>query len=92
MLILHAVGKNLAAIARGIMPALQVLLKDDMLNRLYVEGVGFADGNLDLGPLVKQLAHRYPRMKVLEVGAGTGGTTRAVLSAVGDQICIIHVH
>lgn len=85
MLILHAVGGNLAAIARGIMPALQVLLKDDMLDRLYVEGVGFADGNLDLGPLVKQLAHRYPRMKVLEVGAGTGGTTRAVLSAVGDH-------
>lgn len=85
MLILHAVGKNLAPIARGILPALQVMLKDDMLDRLYVEGVGFADGNLDLGPLVKQLAHRFPRMKMLEVGAGTGGTTRAVLSAVGDQ-------
>ncbi len=85
MLILHAVGKNLASIARGITPALQVLLKDGMLDRLYVEGVGFADGNLDLGPLVKQLAHRYPRMNVLEVGAGTGGTTRAVLSAVGNQ-------
>ncbi|KAH9865982.1 hypothetical protein J1614_008546 [Plenodomus biglobosus] len=85
MLILHAVGKNLVAIARGTMPALQVLLKDDMLDRLYVEGLGFADGNLDLALLVKQLTHRYPRMKVLEVGAGTGGTTRAVLSAVGDK-------
>jgi len=85
MHLLHAVGGNLAAIARGTMPALQVLMKDGMLDRLYVEGVGFADGNLDLKPLVKQLAHRYPRMKVLEVGAGTGGTTRAVLSALGDQ-------
>lgn len=85
MLILHAVGKNLPSIARGITPALQVLLKDGMLDRLYVEGVGFADGNLDLGPLVKQLAHRYPRMNIFEVGAGTGGTTRAVLSAVGSQ-------
>lgn len=85
MLILHAAGKNLAAIARGTMPPLQILLQDDMLDRLYVEGVGFADGNLDLGLLVKQLAHRYPRMKMLEVGAGTGGTTRTVLSAVGDQ-------
>ncbi|KAI9654398.1 MAG: Type I Iterative PKS [Bathelium mastoideum] len=85
MLILHAVGDSFAAIARGTLPALQVLLKDDMLDRLYVEGVGFSDGNLDLGPLVKQLAHRYPRMKVLEVGAGTGGTTRTVLSTVGDQ-------
>ncbi|KAJ5100206.1 Male sterility NAD-binding [Penicillium angulare] len=85
MLILHAVGENFAGIARGITPALQVLLKDDMLDRLYVEGVGFADGNLDLESLVKQLGHRYPRMKILEVGAGTGGTTRAVLSALGDR-------
>ncbi|OKL62581.1 hypothetical protein UA08_02969 [Talaromyces atroroseus] len=85
MQLLHAVGKNLTAIARGTMPSLQVLLKDDMLDRLYVEGVGFADGNLDLELLVKQLAYRYPRMKVLEVGAGTGGTTRAVFSALGDR-------
>ncbi|KAL5325443.1 hypothetical protein ACEPPN_006568 [Leptodophora sp. 'Broadleaf-Isolate-01'] len=85
MLILHATGNNLLAIARGTVPPLQVLLKDDMLDRLYVEGVGFADGNLDLEILVKQLAHRYPRMKVLEVGAGTGGTTRAALSAIRDQ-------
>ncbi|KAL9086280.1 MAG: hypothetical protein Q9165_007195 [Trypethelium subeluteriae] len=85
MHLLHAVGRNLPAIARGSVPALQVLMKDDMLDRLYVEGIGFADGNLDLGPLVKQLAHRYPRMKVLEAGAGTGGTTKMVLSALGDH-------
>ncbi|KAH8810683.1 hypothetical protein F5884DRAFT_622925, partial [Xylogone sp. PMI_703] len=85
MLILHATGNNLLAIARGTVPPLQVLLKDDMLDRLYVEGVGFADGNLDLEILVKQLAHRFPRMKVIEVGAGTGGTTRAALSAMRDQ-------
>ncbi|KAH0174845.1 polyketide synthase, partial [Aureobasidium melanogenum] len=85
MQILHAVGSNLAAIARGTLPALQVLIKDNMLDRLYVEGVGFADGNLDLECLVKQLVHRHPRMKALEVGAGTGGTTRAVLSAMGDH-------
>ena len=92
MLILHAVGKNLATIARGTMPALQVLLKDDMLDRLYVEGVDFSDGNLDLGPLVKQLAHRYPRMKVLEVGAGTGGTHSSCAFGCGRPIRIIHVH
>lgn len=85
VLILNAVGSNLVGIARGTVPALQVMLKDGMLDRLYVEGVGFADGNRDLDPLVKQIAHRFPRMKLLEVGAGTGGTTRAVLSAVGDQ-------
>lgn len=85
MQILHAVGENLAGIARGTVPALQVMLKDGMLNRLYMEGVGFSDGNLDFEPLVKQLGHRYPRMKICEIGAGTGGTTKAVLSALGDQ-------
>ena len=85
MQLLHAVGGKLPAIARGTIPPLQVLMKDGMLDRLYVEGVGFADGNLDLESLVKQLAHRYPRMKVLEVGAGTGGTTRAVLSALDGK-------
>jgi len=85
MQLLHAVGKNLPAIARGTKPALQVLLTDDMLDRLYVEGTGVADANLDFGLLVKQIAHRYPRMKVIEIGAGTGGTTRTVLSALGDQ-------
>ena len=85
MQLLHAVGKNLPAIARGTKPALQVLLTDDMLDRLYVEGTGIADANLDFALLVQQIAHRYPRMNVIEVGAGTGGTTRAVLSSLGDQ-------
>ncbi|CAK3779972.1 probable polyketide synthase [Lecanosticta acicola] len=83
--ILNAVGENLPAIARGTMPALQVMLKDGMLDKLYMEGVGFTDGNIDFETLVKQLAHRYPRMKVLEIGAGTGGTTKAVFSGLGDQ-------
>jgi SAM-dependent methyltransferase len=85
MQLLHAVGRNLPAISRGTKLALQVLLADDMLDRLYVRGTGIAESNLDLALLVKQIAHRYPRMKVIEVGAGTGGTTRAVLSALGDQ-------
>ncbi|KAI0097580.1 hypothetical protein GGR51DRAFT_540789 [Nemania sp. FL0031] len=85
MNILHAMGKNLVGIVRGTTPPLKILTQDGMLDRLYVEGLGAKDGNADLGAVVKQLAHRYPRMNVIEVGAGTGGTTRAVLDAVGTQ-------
>ncbi|KAF2647846.1 hypothetical protein K491DRAFT_723083 [Lophiostoma macrostomum CBS 122681] len=85
MHILHSVGEKLVPIIRGTVPALQVMLKDGMLDRLYVEGIGFNDGNRDLELLIKQLALRYPRMKVLEVGAGTGGTTRAVLSTLNSH-------
>lgn len=85
MNILHAMGKNLVGIVRGTTPPLRVLTQGGMLDRLYVEGLGARDGNIDLGTMVKQLAHQYPRMRIVEVGAGTGGTTRAVLDALGSQ-------
>ncbi|MCJ1287780.1 Polyketide synthase 19 [Xylographa opegraphella] len=85
MNILHAMGKNLVGIVRGTTPPLRVLTQDGMLDRLYVEGLGAQDGNVDLGAIVKQLAHQHPRMRIVEVGAGTGGTTRAVLDALGNQ-------
>ena len=85
MNILHAMGKNLVGIVRGTTPPLRVLTQDGMLDRLYVEGLGAQDGNVDLAAMVKQLAHQHPRMRIVEVGAGTGGTTRAVLDALGNQ-------
>jgi acyl transferase domain-containing protein len=85
MNILHAMGKNLVGIVRGTTPPLKVLTQDGMLDRLYVEGLGAQDGNVDLGAMVKQLAHQHPRMRIVEVGAGTGGTTRTVLDALGNQ-------
>ncbi|KAJ5919847.1 hybrid NRPS/PKS enzyme [Penicillium verhagenii] len=85
MNILHAMGKNLVGIVRGTTPPLRVLTQDGMLDRLYVEGLGAQDGNVDIGAIVKQIAHQHPRMQIVEVGAGTGGTTRAVLEALGNQ-------
>ncbi|KAL7945270.1 hypothetical protein V8C42DRAFT_357727 [Trichoderma barbatum] len=85
MNILHAMGKNLVSVVRGITSPLKVLTQDGMLDRLYVEGLGPKDGNVDLGALVKQLAHQHPRMRIIEVGAGTGGSTRAVLGAIGNH-------
>ncbi|KAI5462039.1 hypothetical protein BGZ63DRAFT_463158 [Mariannaea sp. PMI_226] len=85
MNLLHAMGQNLVAITRGLVPPLRVLVQDGMLDRLYVEGIGFQDGNIDLGLIIKQLGHQHPRMRIVEVGAGTGGTTRTVLGALGNQ-------
>ena len=85
MNILHAMGKNLVNIVRGTIPPLRVLTQDGMLDRLYVEGLGAQDGNVDLSAMVKQLSHQHPRMRMLEVGAGTGGTTKALIDAIGNQ-------
>ncbi|TPX13570.1 uncharacterized protein E0L32_006041 [Thyridium curvatum] len=85
MQLLHAVGQKLPDIVRGTIPPLQILMRDGMVERLYVEGLGVEAVNRDIGALAKQIACRYPRMRILEVGAGTGGATRSILHTIGDH-------
>lgn len=40
--------------------------------------------NQRVGRFAKQIAHRYPRMKVLEIGEGQGTTASSVLRALGS--------
>ncbi|KAK8055589.1 hybrid PKS-NRPS PsoA [Apiospora rasikravindrae] len=78
----QAVGENLPAIVRGTVPPLQVMMQDGKLDRLYTEGLGFRQANQDLAVFASQLATRYPKMRILEIGAGTGGATSNVLPAI----------
>lgn len=78
-----AVGQNLAAVVRKQTTMLEHMIKDDVLNRFYKTGLGFQRANGYLGRLAKQVAHRYPRMRILEIGAGTGGATKGVLESLG---------
>lgn len=84
MNLLHAMGANLGNMIRGITSPLRVL-NQDMIERIYIDGLGFRDGNADLAALVEQIAHQYPRMNIVEVGAGTGGTSQVVLEALQNQ-------
>lgn len=83
--LITALGESLPAICRGILPTLQVLMENDMLNRFYKEGLGFPQANRHLASLVSRFSHRYPHIKVLEIGAGTGGATAHVLKALSPQ-------
>lgn len=80
-----ALGEGLVEIVRGTLPTLQVMMENDMLNRLYKEGLGFSQANHHLAGLVSRFAHRYPNINVLEIGAGTGGSTVQVLPALSPQ-------
>ena len=82
--LLTAVGENISSVVRGESEMLEHMLKDDLLTRLYSEGRGFAACNDQIAQWMKQIAHKYPRMRILEIGAGTGGTTAAVLDAIGN--------
>ena len=83
--LMKAVGDNLSAILKGDKAALQVLFHNDMLGKVYTDGLGFKQANIDLSATVGQLTHRYPAMNILEIGAGTGGATRSILSTIGTR-------
>ncbi|KZL67111.1 pks-nrps protein [Colletotrichum incanum] len=84
--LVRAVGENLRAVCEGRRDMLEVLLEqDDALSTLYDRGIAMTDGNRAVAQMVGLIAHRYPRMEFLEVGGGTGGTTKYVLEALGGR-------
>ncbi|KAG9249431.1 polyketide synthase [Emericellopsis atlantica] len=74
---IHRLFMEAKAIFAGEAHPLHILLKDNVLGELYAVGDA-----LDFTHAVRTLAHTNPRMRVLEVGAGTGGTTSKVLAAL----------
>ncbi|OAA40384.1 nonribosomal peptide synthase [Beauveria brongniartii RCEF 3172] len=81
---LHAVGKNVADVVRGKKHLLEVLRVDNLLDRLYTEDKGMHQANLFLANALKEITFKFPRCKILEIGAGTGATTWAALSAIDE--------
>ncbi|RYP15361.1 hypothetical protein DL765_005752 [Monosporascus sp. GIB2] len=73
----YRIANNCQSIFQGKFDELALLLEDDVLHQLYdfMQNSEYS-GFLDL------VAHRKPSLKVLEIGAGTGGTTAAVLPAL----------
>lgn len=78
--LLHAIGGHLAKVVRGNEQLLEVITKDDMLNRFYVEGYVSIPTNKFVGDVMKHLTFKYPRTKVLEIGESTGGTSWSILN------------
>ncbi|KAI0412784.1 putative polyketide synthase [Xylaria grammica] len=77
------VGNNLTAAVRGETQILEHMMADTLLNRYYVEAMGLVDATNFLSRTISQIVHRYPRMNILEIGAGTGGATKAITRDIG---------
>ena len=78
-------GENLPSILRGEIMAIEVLMQDDLLGHFYQAGVGCPQIYAHISEYMNLLAHKKPDMKILEIGAGTGGATLGVLEALGGQ-------
>ncbi|KAN0111044.1 Bcpks5 [Hyaloscypha variabilis] len=73
-------GKHLEDEIRSGGSMLEFLAKDNLLDEFQSKLALMA--HACLAATVAQIAYRYPRMNILEIGAGAGDTTHAVLSAL----------
>ncbi|KAF4637761.1 hypothetical protein G7Y89_g319 [Cudoniella acicularis] len=64
---------------------LSILLEDNLLYRLYADDSSARCYN-QLIAYLKKLTFKKPYLKVLEIGAGTGGTTLPLLQAHGESL------
>ncbi|PYI00202.1 polyketide synthase [Aspergillus ellipticus CBS 707.79] len=71
---LQKVASNIAALFAGETAALDILLADDTLYKLYV-----VTDACDRAQFIQHLAHTKPNLRILEIGAGTGATTASIL-------------
>ncbi|EFQ36395.1 beta-ketoacyl synthase domain-containing protein [Colletotrichum graminicola] len=78
------IGRNIAPILRGDVDGLHLLFgMDDLLERVYRVSIGTQKIHALMGAYARILSHkRGADLKVLEIGAGTGGTTTSILEAV----------
>ena len=62
------VGERLIPFARGELSFIEQFRENNMLEHFYRDTYGFPEYNVYLGRIVKQIAHRYQHMDILEIG------------------------
>lgn len=72
---------NIVAIFNCNVEPLEILMQDDSLTHLYD-----CLNSSDRGEMIRLLAHAKPNLRILEIGAGTGGTTNTFLQHLKSPI------
>ncbi|KAJ5724992.1 polyketide synthase [Penicillium malachiteum] len=83
--IMCQVGDHLETVLQGHMEPLEVLLHENLLHEYYANGFGLDRVYHQLSSYLDRLVHKYPNMRFLEIGAGTGGATLPVLQTLGGN-------
>ena len=81
---LTAVGENLPSVVRAESEMMEHMLDDGLLSKFYHQSKSLATCNRHVAELVRQISHKNPKARILEIGAGTGGTTLEILKTIGQ--------
>ncbi|KAJ5429252.1 hypothetical protein N7491_006268, partial [Penicillium cf. griseofulvum] len=80
----EVVGDHLVEVIRSGTSMLEHMNQDGLMLTFYENGLAAGPNNRWLSRLVAHIAHRYPGMHILEIGAGTGASTKTILPEVGS--------
>jgi acyl transferase domain-containing protein len=83
--LLVRVARNLPSILAGEMDQPNLLFADNILSDFYSNFYSNNELLSRAAEEIRLLAYKYPAMKVLEIGAGTGSTTEHILGALGKE-------
>lgn len=83
--LLCRLGEHIDSMFRGEVEPLQLMLEDDILHNFYRYGVGSNEMNANIVEYMDRIAHKKPDISILEIGAGTGGTTLPILEKLGGH-------
>jgi acyl transferase domain-containing protein/SAM-dependent methyltransferase len=81
--VMHLVGQTMPHVFRGETTMLEAFRESGVLDDYYVHSFASAPSGQWQTRLVEQIATRHPHLNILEIGAGTGGTTKPILNALG---------
>ena len=76
------VGQNLVHVLQGGIDPLDLLFRGDLAKEFYQELTDSTNCFHAFSPYLDALAHTNPRMKILEIGAGTGSATGSILKTL----------
>ena len=83
-LLVH-MGRNLAAIIRQERDALVLMMEEGRLDRYHGQNARLERNYGQLARYLSLAAHKNPGLRILEIGAGTGGATLPVLQALSSE-------
>lgn len=65
---MRIVGEQMPRVFKGETTILEHLRSSDLLDRYYVDALGYPQFSKWLAGTVKQISHRYPSIDILEIG------------------------
>ncbi|KAE8385188.1 ketoacyl-synt-domain-containing protein [Aspergillus alliaceus] len=76
------VGSGLPSILKGLQEPLSLMMKDNLLYRLYEDDQSMQRSATQAGEFARMLGLKSPGLRILEIGGGTGCATLPILEAL----------